>query len=250
MLRRALLLLWPAAMSRAAPQPPLQVVFGVSRPPFVDERSRSGIALELFAEAARRLGWRFEVLHAPNKRMLSLLRQGLVDVAVEVPRSEARLHYSQAFLSYRNVLLLPPGAAQPVQDWADLAGLRVCAWQLAEPALGPRFAAARAQFAQYEEFSDQRNQVRLWLRGRCEVLVIDRDLLLWHLRELAHSEPQIPQPPRGSLRTVPVPGMGPLDWYVGFRDAALRDRFDTALAALRADGSYQRIVNRHLLGSP
>lgn len=248
MRRRALLPILALPLSAAA-QAPLQVVFGVSRPPFVDERSRSGIALELFAEAAQRLGWRYEVLHAPNKRMLSLLRQGLVDVAVEVPQGEPALYYSQAFLSYRNVLLLPAGATA-VQDWSDLAGLRVCAWQLAEQALGARFAAARPQFAQYEEFSDQRNQVRLWLRGRCEVLVIDRDLLLWHLRELASSEPQIAQPPRGSLRTVPVPGMGALDWYVGFRDPALRDRFDAALAALRADGSYQRIVNRHLLDSP
>lgn len=249
MRRRALLLLWPSGLVRAAP--PLRVVFGVSRPPFVDEREHSGIALELFAEAARRLGWRYESQHAPNKRMLSLLRQGAVDVAVEVPRDDPTLHFSRAFLSYRNVLLLPPeGPLHAVRNWHELAGLRVCAWQLAEQALGPGFVAARPLFAQYEELADQRNQVRLWLRGRCEVLVIDRDLLLWHLRELARSEPQIPQPPQGGLRTVPVPGMGPLDWYVGFRDAALRDRFDTALAALRADGSYQRIVNRHLLGSP
>lgn len=76
--------------------------------------------------------------------------------------------------------------------------------------------------------------LRLWLCGRCEVLVIDRDLLLWHLRELARSEPQIPLPPLEALRTVPVPGMGPLDGSVGFRDAALRDRFDSALPAPRA----------------
>lgn len=252
MRRRALfpILALPAAALSAAPAPALRVVFGVSRPPFVDERSRSGIALDLFAEAARRLGWRYEIQHAPNKRMLSLLRQGVVDVAVEVQQGEAGLHFSTPFLSYRNVLLLPPGREAPVRDWADLAGLRVCAWQLAEASLGPQFAAARPRFAQYHEFGNQRDQVRLWLLGRCEALVIDRDLLLWHMRELVRSEPQLAQPRPETLRSLPVPGQAGLDWFVGFRDAALRDRFNEALAALRADGSYQRIVNLHLLGTP
>lgn len=247
MRRRALLMLVPGIA--AGEEARLRVVFGVSRPPFVDERNRSGIALDLFAEAARRLGWAYASQHAPNKRMLSLLQAGAVDVAVEVQPSDTTLHFSRAFLSYRNVLLLPSGLSRAVEGWADLAGLRVCGWQLAQASLGPDFAAARPLFAQYAEFADQRSQVRLWRLGRCEVLVIDRDLLLWHFRELAHSEPQLGQAPATTLRTVPVPGQAALDWFVGFRDPGLRDRFDQVLIGMRTDGSYQRIVGRYLAGS-
>ena len=238
----------PAAV--AAAEPVLQVVFGVSRPPFVSEQHEGGISVELFREAAQRLGLAFKASHAPNRRMVQMLEQGLVDVAVEVPRDDPALHYSTPFVSYSNVVLWQHGLGLNFRGWPDLAGHRVCAWQLAERTLGPAFAAARPQFAQYQEFAGQRDQVRLWLLGRCEVLVIDRTLLLWHLKELARAEPRLPVPPREAFEMAPVPGLKNLDWYLGFRDPKLRDRFNTALGAMRADGSYQRIVDRYLSGAP
>jgi ABC-type amino acid transport substrate-binding protein len=216
----------------------------------VDEQQQGGISVDLFREAARRLQLRFEASHAPNKRMLMMLEQGQVDVAVEVPRDNPALHYSTPFVSYSNVVLWQHGLGLTFRDWSDLHGRRVCAWQLAKQALGKAFAAARPAFAQYQEFAGQRDQVRLWLLGRCEVLVIDRNLVLWHLKELGRTEHRLRIPPREALEMAPVPGLSELDWYLGFRDAALRDRFNGALAAMRADGSYQRILNRHLTGAP
>lgn len=242
-----LALLGPAA---AVAEPPLRVMFGVSRPPYVDEQRQSGISVELFREAARRLDLVYESSYAPNRRMVLALRAGEIDAAVEVPRDDPGLHYSAPFVSYSNAVVWRLSLGLNFRDWLDLEGRSVCAWQLAESTLGAGFAAARPRFALYQEFAGQRDQVRMWLLGRCEVLVIDRHLLAWHLNELARSEPRLRAPEWDEIRFAAVPGQSDLEWYVGFRDLALRDRFNGALAAMRADGSYQRIVNRNLRAAP
>ncbi|QTN26805.1 transporter substrate-binding domain-containing protein [Rhodoferax sp. AJA081-3] len=229
---------------------PLQVAFGVSRPPFIFQETQSGISVELFREATRRMGLVFRADFYPNRRLQMALEQPQFDAVVEVQPGNAKVYYSAPFVTYSNVVLSRLQDKLVFRAWADLRGRSVCAWQNALEHLGPQFANAQKSFSRYQEFGDQGDQVRLWLLGRCDVLVIDRTLVLWHLAALARKHPELKQLPEADLVMEPVPGKSDLDWYVGFRDKTLRNRFDKTLEAMRRDGSYRRIVDAAIKGRP
>ena len=229
---------------------PLKVIFGVSRPPFVMEESQNGISIDLFREATRRMGLDFRPSFAPNLRLQYELERGTFDAVVEVQSSTDKAFYSTPFVTYSNVVLSRTTENLKFRDWPDLAGKDVCAWQNAESNLGPAFSAAKSDFSSYHEFGVQRNQVRLWILKRCQVLVIDRNLVIWHMMELSRSDPKLKVPSENELVMAPVPGKSNLDWYVGFRDENLRNRFNEALDAMRRDGTYKRIFDKYIRGKP
>lgn len=223
-----------------------RVLMGIARPPFVMEETGSGISIDLFTEAMKRIGVRFRSSHVTNDRMVRDLQDGLADVAVELQKISPDYYYSDAFVTYNNVVASREAAGLNFVRWSDLARRDVCAWQQAERDLGSDFSRARATFQTYNEFGVQSAQVRGFALGRCEVVVIDQSLLAWHLRELRDREPGLHPPALADLRMVPVPGKAGLDWFVGFRDKTLRNRFNDALRAMRADGTYTRIVERYI----
>lgn len=241
----ALIAIWLCAVGHAADQP-LKVLFGQSRPPFVMAEEQRGIAVDLMREAFARLHLDFTPQFVSNQRMAVELRQGRADVAVEVLPDDPELFYSQPFLAYHNYLVSRrEDAIAFTGDWAELAGLRVCAWQDAEQGLGPLFVAARQGFAGYREYASQRQQVEHWLQGQCQVILIDLLLLQHHWRGLHE---QNPQRFGGNLRDAqyqPLPQGRELWWHVGFRSRALRDRFDKELTRMRLDGSYARTLKAY-----
>ena len=227
---------------------PLKAIFGVSRPPFIMEESQNGISMDLFREAARRMGLDFRPNFAPNLRLQYELERGTFDAVVEVQKSTDKAFYSTPFVTYSNVVLSRSAENLKFRDWSDLAGKDVCAWQNAELNLGTAFAAAKSKFKSYHEFGVQRDQVRLWILKRCQVLVIDRNLVIWHMLELSRSNPKLKAPSENELVMAPVPGKSDLDWYVGFRDENLRNRFNEALDAMRKDGTYKQIFDKYIRG--
>ncbi len=226
----------------------LRVVFGKSRPPFVNEQDESGISVDLFREAARRMGKGYHSTFVTNNHMEADLAGGRSDVAVEIQKKPNHIFYSAPFVTYSNVVATRVTDNIDFHGWDDLKGRAVCAWQMAESNLGPEFAKVRRHFASYDEFGIQRDQVKMFLLGRCRALLIDKNLMVWHMNELARSDPSLVIPKEGDLAMAPVPGKANLDWYVGFHSEALRNRFDDALNSMRKDGTYQRIVKKYISG--
>src|SRR5690606_20920940 len=145
------------------------------------------------------------------------------------------------FMVYRNYLVTR--RRQGIRfagDWTALHGYSVCAWQNAASSLGRGFVEASKGFARYSEFSTQHTQVEQWLLQQCDAIVVDHDLLDWHWQRLRAQNPRIYGDADSDVVYSPVPEGHELWWHVGFRSRELRDRFDQALAAMHADGSYQR----------
>jgi polar amino acid transport system substrate-binding protein len=246
---RKLLILLAALLclgGQAGDAQPLKVIFGQSRPPFVMVEESSGLSVDLAREVFGRMGESFVPLFGSNKRMEIELRQGHVDVAVEVQPSDPELFYSQPFIAYRNYLITR--RRQNIQfsgHWTDLQGVTVCAWQNAAQSLGSAFVEASKGFASYREYSSQRTQVEAWLLRNCDAILIDSALLEWQWQRLRRQNPRIFGDSDREVVQVPLPQGHELWWYVGFRSSELRDRFDVALAQIHADGSYQRLRQRY-----
>ncbi|MCG7534105.1 transporter substrate-binding domain-containing protein [Pseudoalteromonas sp. OOF1S-7] len=215
----------------------LVVAFGLSRPPYVDERSETGISVELFKQAAGQLDWQYKTLFVSIKRMERLLERGDIDVAVEMSRALPGLHYSVPFISYSNYAIHSRDPRFVLNSMQELARHSICAWQNASEHL--KLSEIVAGKEDYLEFSKQRNQVIEWLNGKCDVILIDDTLLRWHLSELNQSSSVYINNRWGKV-LLPFEN-NPLWFYVAFNDAQLRDAFNTSLKELIQTGRYQQI---------
>lgn len=224
----------------------LRVMYGVSRPPFIMERERSGISYELAAAIFDRMGVATTPFFGSNERLAAMLQNDRIDVAVEVQKTDPGLFYSERFIAYRNFAVSRRADRIEMKDFADLRGRSVCAWQNAHKHLG--IAALTPTFANYTEFPKQVGQVRSWLAKRCDVIFIDDTLLKWHMKALVPELKKQGIKVDTDLSFDPFPGDNHLWFFVGFREQAIRDAFDESLRAVRADGSYADI-REHFLDS-
>lgn len=237
-----------SACLTSARSDPLTVMFGISRPPYVMEDTHGGISIALAREAFGRLNVEFHIVHGSNRRMEQALRNGTVDAAIEVQHGIEGVYYSDRFIAYRNYVVTRKADNITFRTWPDLAGQRVCAWQNANENLGAAFRDNITRFRDYAEFAEQLKQVRQWLIGRCDAIVIDDTLLKWWALKLEPSLRLAEKYVEGAWALDPLPDRHTLWWYAAFQDETVRDRFTRTLAAMREDGTYDRI--REAYSSP
>ncbi|WP_372768197.1 substrate-binding periplasmic protein [Pseudoalteromonas sp.] len=234
------LLLFLSGFTWAEPEE-FTVVFGQSRPPYIDEINHDGISLRLFSAVVSELGWKYKVLFASNQRMQFLLEQGKVNIAVEVQPTNTSLYYSQPFIAYTNYAFYHTDVAFSLNEMDDLKNFSVCAWQGAAQDLGIDKWASNTK--NYNEYSIQKWQVLDWLNKRCEVMLIDESVLKWHLKQLnARWSKSNPTIEKNNFNKVLLPtNQNPLWFYVGFRDIKYRDAFNKQLTRLKQIGEYDKI---------
>ena len=234
-----LILLFVIASSNAWAKE-LTVMFGVSRPPFISQDPPSGISYELFKLISSRLQWQFQAQFAPNKRMEYELSNMTVDVIVEVQKNNDGVFYSDPFVAYRNFAVSRSQDKIKFNNYADLKGRSVCAWQNAAKNLGTEFADQISTFSDYKEFPHQEAQVRYWLSKKCEVIIIDDTLLKWWVNVLAPSFQQRKRDVDTDILFNPLPN-NTLWWYVAFSNEKLRDSFNIELHKIRSNQEYDKI---------
>lgn len=218
----------------------LKVIFGLSRPPFIESSPPSGISWELALEIFRRMGREIIPSFAANARMTISLSKGTVDAAVEIQPTDPTLFYSAPFISYQNFVFLHSSSKVEFKQWSDLAGKKVCAWQGAFQDLGKEFKAASSHFESYREFGEQKHQVQRWMLRSCDAAIIDKTIFFWWVNKLKEPTTTL------EANSFPVPGQNELWWTVGFRNKTIRDNFNRHLEASIADGTYDRIRNKYI----
>ncbi len=227
---------------------PLKVVFGISRPPFIDNNPPRGISWELANAVFKKMQVEIIPSFYPNKRMERALTQGDVDIAVEVQPTDPSLYYSTPFISYRNFVVTRKKDNITFQNWQDLAGYRVNAWQGALFHLGTEFRKSMRDFQLYKEFPLQKAQVQRWLFGSFDAIIIDETLLAWWIQKIL---PSLDETERNQLDLnfayAPISQNNELWWYVGFRNPELRDTFNIHLQSIHQNGDYIRIREQYKL---
>jgi polar amino acid transport system substrate-binding protein len=219
-----------------------KVAFGTSRPPYVMQDRGTGISLELFKLIYDRLGRQFWPSYVSNERLARSLSAGTVDVAVEVKKTHDELFYSDSFVSYQNFIVTRQVDKRVVNAFSDLSGMSVCTWQNADEHLGPDFQDAMKTF-RYKGFANQDAQVRVFLGGRCDSVVIDRKIFQHWTKTFSNDATFKKHIVSLDFDYWPVPGQSENVFYVGFKNNELRNQFDGVLANIKASGEYDKIVN-------
>jgi len=219
----------------------IKVMFGVSRPPYIMEKEHAGVVFELAETIFGRMGLSFLPSFASIKRMERELLAGNIDVAVELPPTNPKIFYSDAFMKYRNFAVSRKSDRITMTTFSDLRGRSVCAWQDASAHIGEPLKQAIAGFSSYREYPLQEQQVGIWLAKQCDVILIDDTMLKWHLKQLIDNFKSNRRNVELALDYHPFPGNNEIWFHAGFRDRALRDKFDEALAEIKKDGTYDKI---------
>ncbi|MBA1199294.1 amino acid ABC transporter substrate-binding protein [Pseudomonas plecoglossicida] len=227
--------------SPAAAEQKLRLVAD-SWPPFTDaSMPGGGLATSLVTTALTRAGFASEYEEVPWARALKGLGEGRYDVLVNAWYNESRTQigqFSSAFLSNRIRLLKRQGEAFTYQRQADLYPYSIAV--VRGYAYSPSFDDdSRLSKVQVRNFS---SAVRMLAAGRVKLAVEDEYVARYNLQ-------REPQQVRDSVSFVDPPlGENSLHILVSLQHPQHRQivqRFERAIAAMKADGSYQRLLRQH-----
>lgn len=202
----------------------LRAVIGLRLAPYVLEDQAGGLEYDYVALILDRLGYQAKPVFVPFKDTIPTLRRGDADMAFAVTHAIAPgLFLSAPYVAYRNEAIVL--ASSPIQLHAvgDLTPYSIAAFDRATDLLGPDFAKVARKSPSYSEYGNQLMQNLLLYQGKVDVAVTDVNI--FH-----YLDGLIPQTHGATVLPVREYRLFPPSAYcVAFKDARLRDRFNTVL---------------------
>lgn len=175
----------------------------------------------------------------PNARLAQALYRAAVDaIAPAIQLKGTEFVLSEPYLTYDNVAMALAYSGHRPRGPADLAGLRVMAFQRARHALGAEFAAVIPAMREYHEAGQQQHQAIALLNDRVDVVIGERRVLLHHLQAAMQMT--------GHWRdTIVRPVLPTQPCAAAFREAAMASGFNDGLRQMQVDGTYKAILDRY-----
>ncbi|MBF0289427.1 MAG: transporter substrate-binding domain-containing protein [SAR324 cluster bacterium] len=225
------------------------LAIGVShtRPPYIIQKGRAGIEIEIVTSALRMAG-HHDVLFKflTPQRVEFFLKQKKVD-GIIIPKAsnikqklKMEVFYSDEHLYYQNHAVTLSKNNLSVNSISDLMQQRVLGFQNAHKYLGPEFADMAKENPRYKEKPEQSTQL-LWLfTGRTDVVIADKNIFLFHRKQAALDEKYDVSASVRFHRIFPqTPQHGV------FLNKTIRDDFNEGLKLIRSNGEYDAIIKKY-----
>lgn len=201
-----------------------------------------GLEFELLTAIFAAADMQIEPYLGSNARLALAAGEGVVEgFAPVVGKPPDGLYLTDSYITYHNVAVTLAARRLTLQRPADLTPLRILAFQRASKVLGPEFAAAAANAADYREEPVQALQAKGLLFGRYDVLIGESRVLMYNISQVLAAAGEAGK----GLPVVEHRLFAPNNYCASFRDPVLAARFNQGLRRIRADGSYQAILNRY-----
>lgn len=219
----------------------VRVAFGTTREPFVFAKKDRGIEVEIVRTVLQRLGHELIPVYVPNARIAHEFELNHVDAATTSFAEPGSVGYfSEPYISFENVAITLASRKINMDSVADLAKVKVVAFQKASQFLGDDYKRAVAARADYREIADHLAQNRLLYRGSTDAIVLERHVFEYQDKLLAAG------PFEEKPRPVDIHKLFPPTLYrMRFHDVALRDAFDLEFAAISQLGIPEAIARKY-----
>ena len=239
-----LALLLAGCQPAPAGKPALRVAISTDIPPYVMKQATTGIEVDLVRQLLSDYDVQF--IPMPWGELQTAILQKRADAAVGLQHfSDDGVFYSGDIVTFQNFAISKAASGLEIDSVADLANLKVLAWEDAYLVLGPEFqrlfSAESPQRKNYVEFADQSNQVRAFWQDEADVIVIDRSIFSYLSEEMGHSTSE------GEFHTL-FPTV--TNFKVGFKEAAVRDVFDQGRVELCMSGGYTELLAHYRMKLP
>jgi len=205
-------------------------------PPYMMERTNSGIQLEIVKAALKSQGiTQLDIHYMSNKRIEQQLIQGKIDIALNFPATvHADVYKSEALLYYQNVAISLAASEFTINSVYDLAGKSVLAFQNATNFIEPPFKSITHILRSYDEVINQEAQVDHLMKGWVDVIILERRVFLYYLEKYKQSAKHLPFVVHPIFQRAPRPAF--------FNNKALKETFNIGLGKIIDSGEYQAII--------
>ncbi|MBL4899628.1 MAG: ABC transporter substrate-binding protein [Colwellia sp.] len=221
----------------------IELTAGYSKPPFVIENIEqyNGIQLDLMTEIFAVENQAVSFIHVPLARSFSSANKWHSDGIITLPSTHKQksVFISEPYISYQNVVITLAEDNLIIDKLDDLSGKYIIAFQPARKFLGAGYNQAIENAADYQEMADQMKQIELLFIKRTQVLVVDINILKHFL--FNHRDPKYNKPYK--IHWLFLPRV----YAAGFKSKAVRDQFNRGLAVIKANGTYQEVLDKYLL---
>ncbi len=225
----------------AEERPVLQLVGNVWPPYVSDKLPGYGVAVELVVTALKRAGYEVSGSFQPWSRALEGGRLGVYDVIVaawRTPDRERDLHFSRPYLTSRILFVKRSGAPIEFHTLDDLRGLVIGVVQ--DYAYGGGLDQAEG-LVKVPARTAVQNLLKL-RQGQIDLSLGDEWALMYQVAEhMPHAASEFEFLPHAlAERGIHIA----VSRANSMHDRIVAD-FDAAIAAMKADGSYEKIIEKH-----
>lgn len=230
----------------AEKKPLLSVVFAVYRPPYIFETKLQGLDFEITKAAMDAIGYNLKALNAPNTRALQEMKMRKVDAVAGVsPDFEAGLCYSEPILIYSNVVITKKKHNIKIDSLEDLKKIPFMAFQSSRDYLGEEYKKQMSGNKNMREIASQQEQSKLFWSDKEKVIVTDLNVFNWYKNNL----PDIDTKDEFVVHRIFETGNAQKR-VVAFRSEKYCHEFNKGLRQIKANGDYQKILDKYLVVMP
>jgi len=159
------------------------------------------------------------------------------DIATSLKKRKNDFYYSDDFISFDNIAITRHKDNIVIKDISSLKNKNILSFNLATKYLGADLYEIATKNEHYKEYKTQRKQVKDFLNTRFSVLIIDRNIFKWYLKELSSRD--ISQYKFDDIFKEKS------KLSVAFKNKHLRDSFNSKLQEIKISGKYQEIINNY-----
>ncbi len=242
-------LLRPLTVNAQTPvtKKPFNIVFGVYRPPYIFENQNKGLDYDLAKLIMEKRGLNFSAVHSPNERALQEIALGKVDgvIGVSAEADTSSLCYTNPILFYDNVVVTKAKNKIKIGSVADLKNQPFLAFSKATRYLGEEYAQLVQTLKSDTDTSNQMVQNKLFWTDKVPVIILDLNVFKYYQRDL-----------KDKLNTKDevvihrIFEMKANSRVAVFRDKKVCEEFNAGLSEVKANGEYQKILDKYLKTEP
>jgi polar amino acid transport system substrate-binding protein len=222
----------------------LKIGFGAHRPPFLivtDVPAPTGIEMEIISQVFKKINCTITPSFGVRSRMIEGMKNKNYDCIAQVKEALLQgmpVNFSKPYIVYHNSAITLAGNKIVINNLEDLIDKNVSAFQNASTVLGEEFAKITKKATSYQEMPDQTSQNKLLYSKRVDVSIGD-PLIFLGINEKLGKDFDISQ----KIEFNPI--FPEVQFKLACYDSSLRDEFDKALDALKANGEYAAIIARY-----
>ena len=222
----------------------IEMLAGLSKPPFVLAEEDKGMQIEIIEAAFAQGNQLVRFTYLPLSRHLDVLHGREFDGIITLADHEKEwgICLSKPYIVYQNVIVTLEESALTINELDDLVNLKVAAFQNATRFLGDKYNSTFKNSVNYTEVADQKSQINLLFSGRVDALVMEVSIFK-HL--LANKRYKNSNSKIYNKKFVTHFLFNPNAYSAGFKNQQLCQQFDQGINAIIADGSYQQIIDSY-----
>ena len=242
-LTTALLILSFTSDLQSAEPKLLDVIVGLSKPPYIIEEEQSGFEIELITHVLTQMHIEPTFLYVPLGRSMNLLDKNIGQALLTINKHivKQKKHRTDPYVTYQNVAISLAKNKIELNHIKDLPQYRVAAFQMANRYLGRNYGRTVKLSKHYLEIPNQFRQVKLFLEQKVDVVVMDINIFNYYLNKI-----------EGDVinTKVAVHYIFPKNPYsLAFKDPTLVVPFNEQLAIFKASSQYANLLAKYNLQS-